>query len=149
MKSMKNRWRAGYLTAFLILLGVEIVIALYVHDSFIRPYVGDALVMILLYCLIRIIIPDKMKMLPLWLFLLGAATEILQAGHLADRIGLGNNRFFRVLLGTTADWHDILCYGAGCLLLGGWELWKAGREKAKSEKTEADIKRKCRQKKGE
>jgi len=33
-----------------MLLLIEILIALFVHDEFIRPYVGDALVVIVLYC---------------------------------------------------------------------------------------------------
>lgn len=41
--------RLWYLTAFVILLMVEICIALFVHDRFIRPYVGDVLVTVLLY----------------------------------------------------------------------------------------------------
>ena len=39
---MKKRlWYAG---VFVLLLGVECLIALYVRDRFIRPYVGDMLV---------------------------------------------------------------------------------------------------------
>ncbi len=36
--------RLKYLAVFIILLAAEIVIALYVHDSFVRPYMGDMLV---------------------------------------------------------------------------------------------------------
>ena len=50
---MKKRlWYAG---VFVLLLGVECLIALYVRDRFIRPYVGDMLVTVLLYFFVRMI----------------------------------------------------------------------------------------------
>ncbi|HIB66328.1 MAG TPA: DUF2809 domain-containing protein, partial [Phycisphaerales bacterium] len=39
-----------YLVLTLLLLAVEVYIGLYVRDSFIRPFVGDMLVVVLLYC---------------------------------------------------------------------------------------------------
>ncbi len=35
------------------LLGLEICIARFAHDRFVRPYVGDFLATILLYCLLE------------------------------------------------------------------------------------------------
>ena len=40
--------RLPYLLAFILLLLLEIIIAVFVHDRFIRPYVGDVLVTVLL-----------------------------------------------------------------------------------------------------
>jgi hypothetical protein len=42
-----------YFIVAVILFGIEVLIALYIKDNFIRPYVGDVLVVILLYCLIK------------------------------------------------------------------------------------------------
>ena len=47
---MKNK-KLIYLLIFLCLLATEIVISLFVNDAFIRPYVGDMLVTLLLCCL--------------------------------------------------------------------------------------------------
>ena len=33
--------RIGYAIATVILLLIEVLIALYVHDAFVRPYIGD------------------------------------------------------------------------------------------------------------
>ena len=41
-KVKAGRWR--YFVIFLLLLIIEVLIALYVHDDFIRPYIGDVLV---------------------------------------------------------------------------------------------------------
>ncbi len=46
-------FRPVYFTLTVILLVVEILIAVYVHDRFIRPYFGDVLVVILVYCFLK------------------------------------------------------------------------------------------------
>ena len=61
-----KKLRAAYLTAFLALLCIEILIGAFVHDAFVRPYVGDVLVVILIYCLIRIVKPTGIKLLLLY-----------------------------------------------------------------------------------
>lgn len=123
--------RAGYLLFTGILLGIEIFIAFFVHDRFFRPYVGDVLVVILLYGFVRIIVPGRGKLMPLYLFLFAVAVEILQLFSIVDRLGLGEIRFFRILVGSVFDWKDIICYGIGCLMLGVWE-WRLSRGKRKS-----------------
>ena len=42
-----------YFFAALLLFLVELVIALYVKDNFVRPYLGDLLVVILIYCCLK------------------------------------------------------------------------------------------------
>ena len=48
----------GYLAAFVILFLIEAAIALWVHDRFIRPYIGDVLVVVLVYVFVRIFFPS-------------------------------------------------------------------------------------------
>ena len=123
----KNRKRIKYLIAFAILLLVEVLIALYVHDEFIRPYVGDVLVVIVVYCFVRIFVPGKCRLLPLYVFLFAAGVEVLQYFELVKRLGLENNTFLRGLIGSVFDMKDILCYAVGGLILGGYEfniLWQ-------------------------
>lgn len=110
--------RIIYLITTIILLIIEVLIALYVRDNFVRPYVGDMLVV---YAFVRIFIPDKVKLLPLWVFIFAVAVEILQWFHIVAILGLTDNRFFSVLIGGVFDVKDILCYGVGCFLLGGYE----------------------------
>ena len=113
--------RLGYIIATVALLLVEVLIALFVHDNFVRPYIGDVLVVVVVYTFIRIFIPDKCRLLPLYVFIFAAFVELLQLFHLVDLLGLGDNRFFRVLIGSVFDFKDIVCYGVGCILLGAYE----------------------------
>ena len=115
--------RIAYLLVFLGLLLVEICIALFVHDDFIRPYVGDVLVTALLCCLSRAVLPKLHPALPV--FGVSLAAELWQWLGLTQKLGL-DGTILGVVLGSTADWKDIVCYGLGCLLFTGaeWLLLK-------------------------
>ena len=47
----KNMKRIGYAIATVVLLLIEVLIAVYVHDAFVRPYIGDVLVVVVIYTL--------------------------------------------------------------------------------------------------
>ena len=111
--------RRRYGLVFLLLLGVEIVIALFVHDRFVRPYLGDVLVVWVVYAFARTLFPTGFPWLPAGVTLFAVLVEVGQAFGLVDRLGLGHIRFFRILLGSVFDWADVLCYliGGGLILL--------------------------------
>lgn len=113
---MKSK-RLIYLIITLIILFTEVMIALFIHDSFIRPYVGDVLVVAVIYTFIRIFIPEKVKLLPLYIFIFSVLVEIMQYINIVKLLGLEDNKFFSVLVGTTFDVKDIICYGVGCLII--------------------------------
>ncbi len=115
--------RIIYVIATVLLLAIEVCIALFVRDRFIRPYVGDMLVVIVIYTFIRIVIPEKCRLLPFYIFLFAAGVEVLQWVGIVELLGLQDNQFFRVLIGSNFDVKDILCYAAGCAILGLYE-WK-------------------------
>ena len=115
---MKSK-RILYAFIFCGLLAIEICIALFVNDSFIRPYVGDMLVTLLLCCLCRVIVPSKVRLLPLYVFLFSACVEIGQYFDLVALLGLADNRFLSVLMGRTFSWLDLICYAVGCIAAFG------------------------------
>ena len=121
---LRTNKRSFYLAMTVFWLAVEVVIACYVHDRFIRPYVGDVLVVVVVYCFVRIWVPQGVRLLPLYVFLFAAGVEVLQYFHLVDLLGVGNNTFLRVVLGSVFDLKDILCYGIGCVFLEGFERMK-------------------------
>ena len=109
--------RVLYAVATLLLLFIEIIIALYVHDDFIRPYVGDVLVVIVIYTFIRIIVPEKCRLLPLYIFIFATGVELLQLANIVEILGVEDNRFFMILIGSVFDIKDIVCYAVGCVIL--------------------------------
>ena len=112
---MKNK-RILYLLIFCGLLAIEVVIALFVNDSFVRPYVGDVLVTLLLCCLCRVIVPSKVRLLPIYVFVFAACVEIGQYFDLVALLGLADNRILSVALGRTFSWADLVCYAVGCVV---------------------------------
>ena len=111
---MKNN-RLTYLLIFCGLLATEIVIALFVNDAFVRPYVGDMLVTLLLCCLCRVIVPNSVRLLPVYLFVFATCVEIGQYFDLVALLGLADNRIISIALGRTFSWMDLVCYAVGCV----------------------------------
>lgn len=118
----KRKKRIMYLVAFLVFFLIEVFIAVFVRDDFIRPYIGDILVVVTLYCFIRVFLPVGVPLLPLYIFFFAVGVEVLQYFKVGEYIGQGN-RIIQTIIGSTFDWVDILCYGIGCLLLGGFEIF--------------------------
>ena len=107
--------RIKYLSIFGSLLAAEICIALFVNDTFVRPYVGDMLVTLLLCCLCRVIVPTSVRLLPVYVFIFAACVEIGQYFDLVALLGLSGNMILSIALGRTFSWMDLICYAVGCL----------------------------------
>lgn len=119
--------RILYAVATLFLLLIEVIIALYVHDDFIRPYVGDVLVVIVIYTFIRIIVSEKCKLIPLFLFIFAAGVELLQLANIVEILGVADNKFLKILIGSVFDIKDIVCYAVGCVILCMYEWVRVRR----------------------
>ena len=112
-----NKRRLIYFSVFAVLFVIEVLIALFVKDEFVRPYVGDMLVVILIYCAVRTVFPSGIKLLPLYVFLFAAAVEILQYFDFVTLLGLNDITVLRIALGNTFSFLDIVCYAAGCVIV--------------------------------
>lgn len=99
-----------------LLFLIEVFIALFVHDAFIRPYVGDVLVVMLLFFAVRAF--WQAPPLPLAAGVLGFAVlvEFAQALHLIDRLGWSHSTLAKVVLGNTFQWGDLVCYLIGSIV---------------------------------
>jgi len=106
-----------YLIAFLILLITEIMIALFVTDKIIRPFIGDVLVVILIYTFIRALTRKLIFLLPLYIFLFATVVEIMQYFHIVNILNLQNNKLISTIIGTSFDIRDVLCYLSGAVIL--------------------------------
>ena len=124
------RKRIPYIIASAVLLAAEILIGLFVHDRFVRPYFGDVLVTALLCCLVRIAVPEKWKSLALWVFLFSVFVEFTQLWGLSKWLGV-DGTLLGVILGSSFSYMDILCYFCGCLAFFLIERYFPGRRPAK------------------
>lgn len=109
--------KVGYLLTSLALLFTEIIIALFVNDEIVRPYVGDILVVILIYTLIRSFSKTKIMYLPLFLLAFACTVELSQYYGLVNFLDMQDNIFVATILGTSYSLVDILCYFIAMILL--------------------------------
>ena len=108
--------RAIYGATSLLLLGIEIIIGLYA-SGWVRNYLGDVLVVILIYTICRTISPekpDRWLILPTAILVFAFAVEFLQLWGFCDRFGI-TNKLLRIIIGTGFSTMDLLCYTAGII----------------------------------
>lgn len=110
---MKKKLRITYFIVFIFLLAAEIIIGAFFNDTFIRPYMGDVLVVMLICAFLRIFLPEKPKLLPVYTTLFAIGIETLQYFDFVNLLGLENNKIISIALGRTFDVKDIICYIAG------------------------------------
>lgn len=103
----------NYFAVTILLFIIEVLIALFVNDMFIRPYLGDVLVVILIYCFIKSFF--KLPILPVAIFVLifSFTIEFLQYLNIVEKLHLENSKIARTVLGTSFAWVDLLCYIIG------------------------------------
>ncbi|HEY8559175.1 MAG TPA: DUF2809 domain-containing protein [Pyrinomonadaceae bacterium] len=114
---MKLTFNGKYLFLSIIVFLIELAIALFVKDRFVRPFLGDVLVVVLIYCAVRIFLNVNFRRATLGVFLFACAIEILQYFDYVRRLGLEDNRILSVALGRTFEWLDFAAYFAGFLLI--------------------------------
>ena len=109
------RFHKSYALAMAILLAVEILIALVVRDRFVRPYLGDALAVALVYCALRATL--DMRPVPAAALALAIAVtiEFGQYFQVLSLIGLEGSRVATTVLGSGFDPRDFLAYAAGAI----------------------------------
>lgn len=107
----------NYFFLSLLILGLEVLIALFAHDNFVRPYLGDVLVVILLYCLIKSFLRLPAFKLAIGVLIFSFVIETLQYIKIVEKLGLGNSKFARTVIGTSFAWMDLLAYVVGILIV--------------------------------
>lgn len=107
-KLMKIRY--PYLILAILILLVELAIGLWVNDGFIRPYLGDLLVTILIYAFIMALGISNWKN-SLWITMITCyVVETAQYFDLVNVLQLGQYKIARIIIGTHFSWIDMLCY---------------------------------------
>src|SRR5580698_5614763 len=112
---MHLRFSFPYFLLTVLLFTAELFIGLYMHDAIIRPYGGDFLVVILIYCFIRSFISTPVLATAIGVLLFAYAVEISQYFHLVNVLGLGASKLAKIILGTSFSFIDMLCYTWGII----------------------------------
>jgi len=108
-------FKKRYFLFALILFTTDVLIALFVHDSFIRPYFGDYLVVILVYCAVKTFLKSAPLKVATGVLLFFYTIEVLQYFRIVDRLGLSGNAIAKTVIGYGFEWWDILAYTLGII----------------------------------
>ena len=110
-------FKTKYFLIAVALFIIEVLIALFVHDRFVRPYVGDFLVVILIYCAVRTFIKAAPAKIAPGVLLFSYTIEILQYFQIVDRLGLSRNVIAKTVIGYGFEWWDLVAYTLGIGLI--------------------------------
>jgi len=102
-----------------IILSTLIIIALFIQDSFIRPFLGDVLVVVWLYYLMSSVLNLAPIKLSFIVVSISFVIEAFQYLSILKLLGLEHHSILRIILGSTFDWMDLVAYtigGALCLI---------------------------------
>ena len=111
------RFHKIYFGISLLLFFTEILIAVYAHDRFVRPYIGDMLVVILIYCFIKSFCAIPVWPLAIGVLIFAFLVEVSQYFKMVKLLGLQHNQLVKIILGTSFEWIDLAAYTAGIALV--------------------------------
>lgn len=113
MKNIKKT----YLISSVLLLIVEILIAIYAKDDFIRPILGDYLASILLCCIFATFLKISINKIAFITLLISYFIEGLQYIKILDLLNLKQFTLLEIIFGTSSSWTDMLAYTLGILTI--------------------------------
>lgn len=111
------RFNKVYFGLAVFLFITEILIACYVHDAIIRPYIGDLLVVILLYTFIRAFLNTPTIQTAIAVLLFSYFIETMQYFNVVRLLGMQDSNTARTIIGVSFEWIDIIAYTAGIALV--------------------------------
>ena len=109
--------RRGYAIGALAVLLVEVAIALWVHDHWVRPFGGDVLAVVLVYLGLRAVTRWRWPVAVAAALVVAVVVEVGQLLGLAGMLGFGRGSAGEVVLGSGFDPLDFLAYGLGAFIV--------------------------------
>jgi hypothetical protein len=107
----------NYFGLAVLIFIIEVLIALFVRDNIVRPYLGDVLVVILIYSFIRSFLNVPVFPLAIGVLLFAFTLEVLQYLNIVEKLGLEKSKIARTVIGTSFQWIDLLAYMAGFVVI--------------------------------
>ena len=111
------RFSLPYFLLTLLFFIIELLIALFIKDDFIRPYFGDILVVVLIYCFIKTFFRIPVLKAVLLVLAFSFLVEFIQYLNLITVLGLENSTAAKMILGNSFAWGDLVMYVTGGILI--------------------------------
>lgn len=117
MKDILKFNQKNFIIAIFIFFAEVSIATVFKNIFFVRSYLGDVLVVMLIYYFIRSFLRTESKKLIIGIFIFACIIEFLQYFHFSELLGFQNNKIMMTVLGNSFSWLDILCYFVGCSIL--------------------------------
>jgi DNA integrity scanning protein DisA with diadenylate cyclase activity len=115
---MKLQFSLKYLLLTVFIFLVEMLIATKLsHIFFVRAYLGDAIVVMLLYTFVKSFVKVNNEKLILGILIFSFLIEFAQYFNIAEKLGFRPGSLMYIVIGNSFSWIDNLCYAIGCLIL--------------------------------
>lgn len=127
---MKIHFSLKYFLFTILLFVTEVLIATVLKDIFfVRAYLGDVIVVILLYTFIKSFMIINNRKLVVGIFIFSCLIEFAQYFNIAEKAGFRKGSLMYIVIGNSFSWIDIACYAVGCIVL--YIIIKLGSSKKK------------------
>lgn len=112
-------FHANYFIVSVFMFLAEVLIATALKNIFfIRAYLGDVIVVMLLYTLIKSFFSIRHDAeLVFGILFFCFLVEFAQYFHIAEKLGFRPGTILYVMVGNSFSWIDMLCYAVGCFML--------------------------------
>ena len=107
------KFQKRYFFLSILIFLIEVIIALYIKDAIIRPYGGDYLVVILIYCFVKSFLHIDSLKAAIGVLIFSYLVEFSQYLNLIEIIGLQDNRTANIIIGNSFSWIDMIVYTLG------------------------------------
>ncbi|WP_179474599.1 DUF2809 domain-containing protein [Chryseobacterium sp. H1D6B] len=115
---MDFKFNFKYVLLAVLIFFIEVLIATKLKDIFfVRAYLGDVIVVMLLYTFVKAFFVVNDKKLILGILIFSCLMEFAQYFNIAEKLGFQKGSLMYIVIGNSFSWIDILCYAAGCFLL--------------------------------
>lgn len=107
----------NYFCIAILVFFIEVLIALFAHDNFVRPYLGDVLVVILIYCFVKSFFKLPIITTAVAVLIFAFIIEFLQFLNFVEKLHLEKSKIASTVIGTSFAWEDIVCYIVGIAIV--------------------------------
>ncbi|WP_083643170.1 DUF2809 domain-containing protein [Christiangramia flava] len=115
---LNRKSKKTYFAACMVLLIIEIFIAVWVRDKFVRPYLGDFLVVILIYTFLMMISRISVVKGLFAVLLFSFAVEFFQLINIVKVLQYQPPKIVMIILGSSFSAWDLLAYFLGIVFTG-------------------------------
>tara|TARA_R110002020_G_scaffold240057_2_gene452701 strand:- start:1497 stop:1862 length:366 start_codon:yes stop_codon:yes gene_type:complete len=113
---MKRYISTRHFLITILLFASETAIAYFHFNCFIRGFLGDMLVILLLYSFLKIFIRNQVLKTSISVLAFAYVVELLQLFKLTEKLNI-HSEILLTIIGSVFDWRDLIAYTLGFLVI--------------------------------